>query len=524
MLRWLFVLMVSLLCIPWAEAAEGDVLRELTQKALVNNPDVLSHWHDFNAATQEIRVARGGFLPKVDLSSNAGNERLTTPLSQFYAISSSFYRDTTTLTLTQMLYDGLMTHDEVRRLNHVQLSRYYEWSDAMENSALETAQTYFDLVRYKALYRLSEENFVSHRVVYEQILLKVNARVGRAVDLEQIKGRLALSEANLVTDNANVHDANARLLRLVNEMPKREDDGKPDVLVKQIPEGAAVSQLAYAINNNPSVMAAVENVMAAQSDLNERRGKYQPRLDLVLSDSKGKNVGGVIGQNRDAVAQVVMSWNLFNGGSDAFRANQYTEQLEAARYKRDKACRDVRQSVDIAYHGVSTLTEQLAFLAQRQESIEKARYAYKKQFDLGQRSLLDLLDSENELYQAKRAYVNAIYDRAIDAAKTLAGMGKLVSALGLTRMDASEVASAATDAAEHPENCPAEASEALQDRKNMLIERAREQLNPLETQGPAKPQEAPQSNDGTEIIKIPAPKKQSPAGKTNSGEQPEAAH
>ena len=516
---WWFCALWQILSV--ANAAEGDLLRELTQKAMLTNPDVLSHWHDFNAATREIRVARGGYMPRVDLSSNAGNEHLTTPLAQFQPISSSFYRDTTTLTFTQMLYDGFITHDEVKRLNHVQLARYFEWSDAMENSALETAQAYFDLERYRALYKLSEENFIAHRVVFEKIDLKVKAGVGRAVDLEQIKGRLALSESNLVTDNSNVSDVNARLLRLVNEMPKGEstNDGT-EMLVRLIPARAAESQIASAIDNNAAVLSAMENVKAAQADLSERRGKYQPRLDLVLSEARGQNVGGVLGPNRDAVAQVVLSWNLFNGGADLNRANQYVENLEAARSRRDKACRDVRQAVDLAYHGVWTLTEQLTLLEQRKVAIERANYAYRKQFDIGQRSLLDLLDSNNELYQANRAYVNAVYDRAIDAAKTLAGMGKLVNTLGLSRLTAEDLneSEMVTEATDRPERCPAEAATSLPERKAELIDAARQQLVPTRSLPPGvpgvgaplpvKPVPAQKkSNDAPEVITIPAPKK-----------------
>ena len=506
-------------------SAADELLKELAQKAMVNNPDVLSHWHDFKAATKEISVARGGYFPKVDLSSNAGNEQLTTPLAQFQPISSSFYRDTTTVTLTQMLYDGFITRDEVRRLNHVQLSRYFEWSDAMENSALEISQAYFDLMRHKALHRLSEDNFMSHRVVYEQIQLKVKAGVGRAVDLEQVKGRLALSESNLLTDNANVHDVNARMMRLVNEAPgnegpARDATGSPDEMVKLVPKNAAVAQLATAIENNPAVLAAVESVKAAQSDLDERRGKYQPRVDLVLSQSRGQNAGGVLGENRDAVAQVVMSWNLFNGGSDAARSDQYMEHLMAARSKRDKVCRDVRQAVDMAYHGVWTMTEQLGYLEQRQKAIEKAHYAYKKQFDLGQRSLLDLLDSENELFQAKRAYINAVYDRAINVSKMLAGTGKLVSTLGLTRLDAGDVGDAPVEGVERPDACPAEVSTFMQDRKDELIQSALEQLKPINASTiantpvpnmtPLEPAAAATSS-APEIIKVPVPKAEAKA-------------
>jgi adhesin transport system outer membrane protein len=174
-----------------------------------------------------------------------------------------------------------------------------------------------------------------------------------------------------------------------------------------------------------------------------------------------------------------MSWNLFSGGSDAARSDQYMEHLMAARSRRDKTCRDVRQAVDLAYHGVWTMTDQLDILEQRQKAIEKARYAYKKQFDLGQRSLLDLLDSENELYQAKRAYVNAVYDRAINVSKMLAGTGKLVNALGLTRLDAGDVGDGPVEGIERPEACPAEASTSMQDRKEELIQSALEQLNPV---------------------------------------------
>ena len=520
-MRLKFVIM-TLLWWGWVGVANAtdELLKELAQKAAVTDPNVLVHWHDLKAATKEIGVARGGYFPKVDLSSNAGNERLVTPLAQFQPISSSFYRDTTTLTMTQMLYDGFMTHDEVRRLNHVQLSRYFEWFDAMENSALETTQTYFDLRRHEALYHLSEENFVSHRVVFNQIKLKVDAGVGRAVDLEQVKGRMAQSESNLVTDNANVHDMNARLLRFVNELPAHGSNSDPDTLMPFVPEGSGEEQVNSAINNSPAILAAIENVRAAQSDLNERRGKYQPRVDLVLSESRGKNAGGVLGENRDSVAQVVMSWNLFNGGSDALRSDQFMEHLEAARSLREKTCREVRQAVDVAFHGIWTITEQLGYLEQRKNAINQAYYAYKKQFDLGQRSLLDLLDSENELFQANRAYINAQYDRAINVAKTLAGMGKLVSALGLSHLDPGDTVDLASDDSEQPDSCPVELSQGLPNRREELIEKARKQIKPIESDSGAQipvptvtplgvePVQTPavEQNDQPEIIKIPAPK------------------
>ena len=75
------------------------------------------------------------------------------------------------------------------------------------------------------------------------------------------------------------------------------------------------------------------------------------------------------------------------------------------------------------------------FLDLHQLSIEIAREAYRKQFDIGQRTLLDLLDTENEYLQANRAYTNATYKYAIARARTWAGMGGLLAALQVSLTD-----------------------------------------------------------------------------------------
>jgi adhesin transport system outer membrane protein len=95
----------------------------------------------------------------------------------------------------------------------------------------------------------------------------------------------------------------------------------------------------------------------------------------------------------------------------------------------------MRQTLMIAYNDTRKLTEQISFLDQHQLATEKARDAYRQQFDIGQRSLLDLLDTENELFQARRAYTNATHDLTIAYARVGAAMGQLISMLGLTAQE-----------------------------------------------------------------------------------------
>lgn len=450
-----------------AVTARGDMLADMAQKAVLKNPEVLSRWHDFLAAEKEIGVARGAYFPSIDLSAGTGRERSRSVLDT----TTTLNRDNASLTLTQMLYDGSAVRNEVRRLTNTQLTRYYELLDASENAALEAARAYYDVLRHRKLYALTEDNYVSHRTVFEQIQQKVQAGVGRRVDLEQAAGRLALSEANLVADNANVHDASARFQRIIGEIPPAAlaDSASLDGMI--MPK-AADAHLSVAVDLHPAVLAAVENVRAARYDLDGRKARYQPKVDFRLSRTRDNNIGGVEGKSSNAVAEVVASWNLFSGGSDSARVSQYIDRLDAARYQRDKICRDIRMTLAIAYNDVFKLKEQIKYLEQHRLSIEKARGAYQKQFEIGQRSLLDLLDTENEVFQARRSYVNAEHDLSIAHVRTLAGMGRLVGSLKLERLATDDLPELLGTASDAPETCPPEAPLAINIKKDELDARA----------------------------------------------------
>jgi len=423
---------LGMLLAPALAFAQPQNLKDAAKSAITSNPEVLSRWHNFKAAEGERDAAFGAFLPRLDLVTGTGRESRNDPLMQ-----GGYSRNSTSLTLTQMLYDGFATRNDVKRFDHAGLVRALELLDSSENIALEAARAYYDVLRYRKLVPLAEENYVHHRAVLAQIQVRVKAGIGRRVDLEQASGRLALAESNLLTETANLHDVSARFQRIVGEVPAKEMEGL-NKLPGNIPEkpGDAIK---LAQSRSPALRAAIENVRSAVYATGVRRAAYQPRVDLRLKEERGQNLGGTLGQHDTRVAEIVLNWNLFNGLSDRARNRQSAEQANVARDLRDKACRDIRQTLIIAYNDVRKLNEQLKYLDQHQLSIEKARDAYRDQFDLGQRTLLDLLDSENELYQAKRAYTSAEHDLAIAYARTQSGMGNLLVTLGLSANNAGEL-------------------------------------------------------------------------------------
>ena len=466
-----------------AQSTQPTGLAAAVQQAINNNPDVTARLNALRAAANEVDVARGQYLPSVDLSASVGrdSDRITSrsPASQ------SLSRNGLALSASQILWDGMATSKEVSRLGHARLTRYFEFLGATEETALEATRAYLDVERYRKLVSLAEDNYVQHKYAFDQLQTKFKAGVGRGVDAEQANARLALAESNLTTEQANLHDVSARYLRIVGDLPPASSTAVNPQLSKGILP-ANIDTINQALAQHPSISAAIENLRAAQAQAQGAESRYQPTVEARVRTGVGKNFDGVQDQKRDSSAEILLNWNLFNGGSDKARVRQYADLINQAADQRDRACRDVRQTVAIAHNDIRKLQDQLVALDRNVLAIEKARDAYRQQFDIGQRSLLDLLNAENELYTAKRSYANAETDLQLAYARTQAAKYSLTSTLGLSReaegtQELVQDWQAADDAAQR---CPVTAIDVKATSLGELDARARKLAVPALTAAP----------------------------------------
>lgn len=414
-------LVLSLMLI--GSAAQAATLAEITERALARNPDLQIRVHDYNASGSEQDAARGALRPRLDLEAYGGRDRY----DPSPGTSNYFKHPGASLQLRQLLFDGGAASGDVRRLGYAKATRYFELLQATDDIALEAARSYLDVLRYRQLTRQSQENWAAHKEIYEQLASKVQAGVGRRVDLEQASGRLALAQSNWLTDTSNLHDVSARFERVVGEVPP--ELGVPPDLTKHLPEDSQV--LNETLRANPSFLATVANLRAARAQKDVRRAARSPVVEFRASAGTERNRNGYDGNYGSGTVQIVMNYNLYRGGADSARISQAEELYQTALQMREKSCRDIRQTTTIAWTNVRKLREQLRYLDQHLLATEKARDAYRQQFDIGQRSLLDLLDTENELFQARRAYANAQYDLRLAEYQVLSTSHRLLPGLGL---------------------------------------------------------------------------------------------
>lgn len=416
-------------------AAEPIItLKDMVEKTVSSNPEVQARYHKFLESGFEQEASRGGFLPKADIvSTYRKQEEVVNTVG-----NTGIPRMNNELVLKQMIFDGFATSNEVKRLGHANRVRYFELQAAMQDTTLEFVRAYIDITRYRQLAEFAKQNYVVHRQLFDRIQERVNAGVARKVDLEQATGRMALAEANLLTETTNLHDVTARMQRLYGELPPETLEAPTFFNAGVEPTSDEALKVAY--NQNPNLLSTIEDIQASKNEIKTREARYLPRLDLQARKNLGTSSDGRDSTSAADVLELTMNFNLFNGFTDQNLVKQTAQKLNGAHDARDKACVDTRQLVVIAYNDIQQLKEQLVYRTQHKNSIENAREAYRKQFDIGQRTLLDLLDTENEYFQAKRSLANTEYDIQTAYARTYAGQGELLNKIGAARGNLPEYA------------------------------------------------------------------------------------
>jgi adhesin transport system outer membrane protein len=182
-----------------------------------------------------------------------------------------------------------------------------------------------------------------------------------------------------------------------------------------------------ALSNHPALKSAEADVTAANAQHAAAQAALSPRLDLELGANRDRD--RIQGRVDERTAMLRLRYNLWRGGSDQARIEETRFQLYEATDMLNRTRRQVEESLSLAFNATLTAHDRVVTLRQYVESSSATRAAYAKQFGIGQRTLLDLLNAENEYFSARLAYLFEQYLELASMFRVFAGMGQLLSTL-----------------------------------------------------------------------------------------------
>jgi adhesin transport system outer membrane protein len=398
-------------------------LEQTVQETIETNPDVLIAGSERDAVEQQMEQTRAGFFPQADITLGTGWEYNDNPTTRTVdGGSRNFNRDEAEIVVRQLLYDGHGTESEFERQRARVNSRAYDTFSTAEVTGLKAVEVYLDVLRGQKLVQLATNNLSNHQKTYDRIVKRGERGVGSKADVQQALGRLALARTNLMAEENNLDDAIAAFVNVVGHEPAdlQEPESREHLLPASFDE-----TLITALDNHPQLKSAEADVDAAVEQHQAARALFFPRIHLEISGSNNDNLDGVPGRNKDAQAMIRGRYN-FTGGKDIARRQETVYELEQAKEIRDRTRRQVTESIQLSWNAYETAKQQLEFFRIHVDASKQALIAYRKQFNIGQRTLIDLLDQESEVFQANINYVNGQNEVMFSTYRILAGTGKLL--------------------------------------------------------------------------------------------------
>lgn len=418
------VLMLAIL--GHAELASAQRLQDAVQTVLRRNPEVQAAAANLRAARERYTQAGAGLLPTVDLRVGTGREETESIATR--NVPRALTRQEAGLTLRQNVYDGQQVRSDMERQNFQVESSTARLAETAEQIAFRVTEIYLDALRDAELVQLAADNVRRHEEVLEKTRFRLSSGVGQGADVEQASGRLALARATLETARGNAEDTAARYQRLVGQAPKSLL--MPESPQRLIPPALAEAQQLGRDNSN-SLRAAQAEVGTAQATIRAVRADLLPRLDVELAANRNRDLDGVPGASNDLSAMLVMRYNLFRGGADQSRVREARERETAAAASASNITEFTDESVARSWAARAAARNRLDPLENHVRASERVLDAYRAQFELGRRSVLDLVNAENELFQSRAALSSGRIAVRSSEFRLLAAMAMLVRSLGL---------------------------------------------------------------------------------------------
>ena len=179
------------------------------------------------------------------------------------------------------------------------------------------------------------------------------------------------------------------------------------------------------------VLPAQADVDAANALVDSAEGDQWPTIGLEARGRVGEDIDGFRGETNDIQARVVLRWDVFDGGINRAKLQENVRQASLARYALHDRQREAEEDVRLAWQQLYTqrrVTEQLARQSQVSDDL---LLSYRSQFNIGRRSLLDVLDAQNTRFNTQVRLETARFSQLFAQYQTLAATNQFLDALSI---------------------------------------------------------------------------------------------
>jgi adhesin transport system outer membrane protein len=393
------------------------------------HPEINQAIQDKQAIEFEREQAQGQFRPRVTFQASAGVQKLTNPTRRELGIANNvLYPWEGSIVGQQILIDSGVRANELKRQASRTDAAAMRVEERSQFVALNVAHEYLNYLLQQRVVAIAEDNITFHEKMVRDLGEGVQKGSISIADQQQAQERLEAARVQKTEAEQDMANAATNFQSLTG-LPLTGGT-MPDVPAASLPP-TLEDALAAGRDNAPKVREAKADIDTAYAEERGAEAEIGPSISLEGQARHGRDVDGFKGNTTDLQARVVLKVDLYNGGINRAKVQEMGRRLSEARFKLSQYQREAEQEVRDAWTRVTTETALTDTLARQSKVSDDLVISYRQQFNVGRRSLLDVLDSQSTRNQVQVKVETSRFAKIFAQYQLLAATNTLLSSMGI---------------------------------------------------------------------------------------------
>ncbi|MEL0155246.1 TolC family outer membrane protein [Sphingopyxis sp.] len=421
--RWLAGMALGALALSSQAQAQAETLQGALAKAYENNPTLTAARAGQRANDENVPIQKASGLPSVGASVDY-QENLIIPGNSFVSPGRVLSAGSQ---LSVPIYQGGAVRNAVKAAEYRVEAGQSDLRATEASIFSQVVGAYMDVIRDQAIVQLNQKNVAVLKTNLQASSDRFEIGDLTRTDVAQSQARLALAEGDLRGAEANLIRSRENYVKLVGDAPV---DLQPPPALPNLPQSVE-DAVAIALNNNPDIEAANQRINASRADIGAARAARMPKLSATLGGGYNNNLhsipaGNTVAENttKSAAAGLSLTLPIFQGGRPSAQVRQAQSRSSQAIETYVATERDVIAQTRGAYAAWQANERVIAATEQAVGANALSLEGVRAENSVGTRSILDILNAEQEYLNAQVQLVSAKRNSYVAAFSVLAAMGK----------------------------------------------------------------------------------------------------